>query len=199
MGCCFGLALTALADDSKLTFPTAEWATVRPEKVGYSSQKLEVLRAWLKTQNTTAMHVSIGGQVIFEYGDLKRVSKVASVRKSVLAMLYGKYFADGKIDLNKTVAQLGLNDVQPFLPIEKQATLYNLLTARSGIYHSTANTELTALSPRRGSQTPGTYFQYQNWDFNAAGTAFEKLTGEDIFIALEEDLAKPIGMQDFPW
>jgi CubicO group peptidase (beta-lactamase class C family) len=197
MGCCFGLALTALADDSKLTFPTAEWATVRPEKVGYSSQKLEVLRAWLKTQNTTAMHVSIGGQVIFEYGDLKRASKVASVRKSVLAMLYGKYFAEGKIDLNKTVAQLGLNDVQPFLPIEKQATLYNLLTARSGIYHSTANTELTALSPRRGSQTPGTYFQYQNWDFNAAGTAFEKLTGKDIFIALEEDMAKPIGMQDF--
>jgi CubicO group peptidase (beta-lactamase class C family) len=53
------------------------------------------------------------------------------------------------------------------------------------------------LSPRRGSQLPGTYFQYQNWDFNAAGTAFEKLTGKDIFAALEDDLAKPIGMQDF--
>jgi CubicO group peptidase (beta-lactamase class C family) len=75
--------------------------------------------------------------------------------------------------------------------------LYNLLTARSGIYHPTANTELTELSPRRGSQTPGTYYQYQNWDFNAAGTAFEKLTGKDIFAALEEDLAKPIGMEDF--
>ena len=56
---------------------------------------------------------------------------------------------------------------------------------------------MTVLCPRRGSQAPGTYFQYQNWDFNAAGTAFEKLTGKDIFVALEEDLAKPIGMQDF--
>ena len=65
--------------------------------------------------------------MIFEYGDLKRVSKVASVRKSILTMLYGKYFAEAKIDLNKTVEKLGVNDVQPFLPIEKQATLYHLL------------------------------------------------------------------------
>jgi CubicO group peptidase (beta-lactamase class C family) len=53
-----------------------------------------------------------------------------------------------------------------------------------------------SLSPRRGSQAPGTYFQYQNWDFNAAGAAFEKLTGKDIFDALETDVARPIGMQD---
>lgn len=83
------------------------------------------------------------------------------------------------------------------LPFEKFATLQHLLTARSGIYLPTANEELTVASPRRGSQVPGTYFQYQNWDFNAAGTAFEKLTGKDIFVAVEEDLAKPIGMQDF--
>jgi CubicO group peptidase (beta-lactamase class C family) len=191
------LVLPAAAEDPKLVFPAAGWTHVKPEQLGYSSEKLEVLRAWLKTQKTTAMQVSIAGQVIFEYGDVKRVSKVASIRKSVLAMMYGRYVADGKIDLTKTVEQLGLKDVQPFLPIEKQATLYNLLTARSGIYLATANAELTDLSPRRGSQTPGTYFQYQNWDFNAAGTAFEKLTGKDIFAALEEDLAKPIGMEDF--
>src|SRR5260370_13783271 len=105
--CCSALSLVA-AEDSKLTFPVGGWKKVRREKVGYSSEKLEVLRAWLKIQKTTAMHVSIAGQVIFEYGDVKRVSKVASVRKSVLAMLYGKYFAEGEIDLNKTVEQLGL-------------------------------------------------------------------------------------------
>src|SRR5438045_3185588 len=131
---CSIIALTISAEDSKIRFPVAGWEKVRPEKLGYSSEKLEVLRAWLKTQKTTAMHVSIGGRVIFEYGDVKRVSKVASIRKSVLAMLYGKYVAAGKIDLQKTVEQLGLNDVQPFLRIEKQATLYNLITARSGVY-----------------------------------------------------------------
>jgi CubicO group peptidase (beta-lactamase class C family) len=185
------------AEDSQFVFPEKDWEKVKPETAGYSSAKFDVLRAWLKTQRTTALHASVRGRVVFEYGDVSRVSKVASVRKSILAVLYGNYIVSGKIDPNRTVEQLGLTDVQPFLPIEKGATLQHLLTARSGIYLPTANEELTALSPRRGSQAPGTYFQYQNWDFNAAGTAFEKLTGKDIFVALEEELAKPVGMQDF--
>lgn len=143
MGCFFALALVVWAEDLKLTFPGVEWERVKPETAGMSSEKLEALRVWLKTQKTTTMHVSIKGRTIFEYGDLKRVSKVASVRKSILAMLYGKYYAEGKIDLNKTVEQLGLADVQPFLPVEKNATLYHLLTARSGIYHPSGNEELS--------------------------------------------------------
>lgn len=143
------------------------------------------------------MLVSVHGKVIFEYGDLHLVSVVASVRKSILAMLYGKYVFDGTIDLNKTVKELGLDDVRKFLPIEKSATLEQLLTARSGIYIPTGNEGLDPNAPQRGSQAPGSYFYYNSWDFNAAGTAFEKLTGKDIYDALESDLAKPIGMQDF--
>lgn len=187
----------ASAEDPKILFPQDTWETVKPETVGYSSAKLAALRSWLSTQQTTALHVSVGGALVFEYGDVKRVSKIASVRKSVLAMLFGNYVEKGTINLRKTVVELGLDDVQPFLPIEKFATLQHLLTARSGVYLPTANKELTDLSPRRGSQAPGTFFQYQNWDFNAAGTAFERLTGKDIFVALEEDLARPTGMEDF--
>jgi CubicO group peptidase (beta-lactamase class C family) len=186
-----------MAQELTPTFPAADWDHVKPELVGYSSARLEVLNAWLKTQRTTALVASVGGRVFFEYGDTSRVSKVASVRKSILAMLFGKYAGQGKVNFDATVEQLGLTDVQPFLAIEKQATLTHLLTARSGIYHASGNDSLTSLSPRRGAQAPGTYFQYQNWDFNAAGTAFEKLTGKDIFDALETDLARPIGMQDF--
>jgi CubicO group peptidase (beta-lactamase class C family) len=69
--------------------------------------------------------------------------------------------------------------------------------ARSGIYLPSGNEELTSLSPRRGSFNPGAYFQYQNWDFNAAGAAFEALTGKNIYDALESDLARPLRMQDF--
>jgi CubicO group peptidase (beta-lactamase class C family) len=194
---CIWLAAECFAEEPGIAFPGVDWIKVKPESVGFSSDKLAVLRAWLKTQKSTAVHLSVNGREIFEYGDVKRTSKVASVRKSVLAMLYGNYVVSGQIDLSKNVAQLSLHDVQPFLDLEKSATLYHLLTARSGIYHPTANKQLTDLSPRRGSQAPGTYFQYQNWDFNAAGAAFEKLTGKEIFDALEQDLARPVGMQDF--
>jgi CubicO group peptidase (beta-lactamase class C family) len=179
-------------------FPGVKWESVQtPESVGFSTPRIEVLRAWLKLNQTTALHVSAGGRTVFEYGDLAKVSKVASVRKSILALMFGKYVAEGKVDLNKSVEELGLGDVQAFLPSEKGATLLHLLTARSGIYHASGNESLTSLSPRRGSQIPGTYFQYQNWDFNAAGTAFEKLSGKNIFDALGSDLAAPIEMQDY--
>lgn len=191
------LSLAARAEDGAIAFPGSAWEAIQPEKAGFSSAKLEALRGWLKTQRTTALHVSVRGRVVFEYGDVQRVTKVASVRKSVLAVLYGNYVNEGKADLNQTVEQLGLDHVQPFLPNGKTATLLHLLTARSGVYLPTANRELTERNPRRGTQAPGLYFQYQNWNFNAAGTAFEKISGKDIFLALEQELARPIGMPDF--
>src|SRR5215472_8104020 len=67
------------------TFPEREWERVKsPEAEGFSAAKLDALRAWLKTQNTTGMMVVFKGRVIFEYGDVAQVSKIASVRKSVL-------------------------------------------------------------------------------------------------------------------
>jgi hypothetical protein len=63
----------------------------QPEEMGYSSVRLEALRAWLKTPQTAAMMVVVHGKVIFESGEVTLTGKVASVRKSVLGMLYGNY------------------------------------------------------------------------------------------------------------
>jgi CubicO group peptidase (beta-lactamase class C family) len=188
------------AEEHKPAFPGADWERIgKPESIGYSSAKLEALRAWLKTQDTTSLVVSVGGRILFEYGDVKHVSVVASVRKSILAMLYGKYVANGTIDLHKTVKDVGLDDVQKFLPREEHVILEWLLMCRSGIYHPTdaPDTDTSDDPPVRGSQFPGTFFYYNGWDFNAAGTAFEKLTGKNIYEALQTDLAQPIGMQDY--
>jgi CubicO group peptidase (beta-lactamase class C family) len=195
--CC--LLPAASANDEKPVFPGQDWERItKPETAEFSSAKLDVLRAWLKTQQTTAMMVVVGGRVLLQYGDVKYVSILASVRKSVLGMLYGKYVVNGTINLEKTVKELGLDDVQKFLPVEEKARLEWLLMSRSGIYHpDSGDTDPTGLCPARGSQFPGAFYCYNNWDFNAAGTTFEKLTGKNIYDALESDLARPIGMQDF--
>ena len=178
--------------------PTSDLPTATPESQGYSSAKLDVLRAWLKTEPTAAMMVLANGKVIFSYGDVSHVSKIASVRKSILAILMGKYVIAGKIDPSKNVKQLGLDDEIPFTPLEEKATLEQLMTARSGIYRDQPNGDLmVAQAPARGSVYPGTVFGYNNWEFDAAGTAFEKLTGQNIYDALQNDLAIPLGMQDF--
>jgi CubicO group peptidase (beta-lactamase class C family) len=169
-----------------------------PESIGYSSARLKAVRGWLESLDTTAMMVVVGGNSLLEYGDVSHLSYLASVRKSLLALLFGKYVENGTIVLGRTIGEIGLTDVNGLLPREQEATVEHLITARSGIYHAASNPgDSTASAPPRGSQRPGRYYLYNNWDFNAAGAVFEKLTGTDVYDALENDLARPIGMQDF--
>jgi CubicO group peptidase (beta-lactamase class C family) len=51
--------------------------------------------------------------------------------------------------------------------------------------------------PPRGSHAPGTFWYYDNWDFNLLGTIREHATGTGIFDAFDQKIAKPIGMQDY--
>lgn len=189
----------AAAPEDRPVFPDREWERVdRPESVGYSSLRLRALREWVASLDTTAMMAVVGGRSLFEYGDLAHLSYLASVRKSVLAILYGKYVENGTVRLDRTLRDLGFTDVGGLQPRELEATIEHLLTARSGVYHPASNGgDDSASAPPRGSQAPGRYFLYNNWDFNAAGAVFEQLTGRSIYEALETDLARPLKMQDF--
>ena len=180
-------------------FPAADWERIEdPSSVGYCADKLTLVTEKAKTMSTTAMMAVVGGRSLYEYGDLTTVSYLASVRKSVLAMLYGHYVANGTIKLSKTLEELKLDDIGGLLPIEKTATIGDLLGARSGVYHAASNPgDSLADAPPRGSQKPGTYFLYSNWDFNALGTIFEQETKQDLYDALEKDIVRPIGMRDF--
>ena len=180
-------------------FPGATWQRIDdPAAAGYSAEGLAQARQLAARQSTSAMMVVVGGRVLWEYGDVAEVSYLASVRKSVLAMLYGNYVADGTIDLDKSLEEMEMDDIGGLLPIERRATVRDLISARSGIYHRASNPgDNLDQAPPRGSQPPGSYFLYSNWDFNAAGGAFERATGRDIFDALQSDLAEPLGMQEF--
>jgi CubicO group peptidase (beta-lactamase class C family) len=180
-------------------FPAAEWERhATPAAAGFCADGLQRVTERAQTLSTSAMVAVVGGRIAYEYGDLTRVSYLASVRKSILAMLYGNYVERGVIRLDSTLADLGIDDIQTLSPQEKRATVADLLGARSGIYHPASNAgDSLASAPPRGSQRPGTYFLYSNWDFNALGTIFEQATKQSIYDALERDLAVPIGMQDF--
>jgi CubicO group peptidase (beta-lactamase class C family) len=168
------------------------------ESLGFTAGGLEALRRYVVAQSTHSMRVTVGGELLFEFGPQDETSYIASVRKSVLAMLYGPYIADGTIDLDATLEELGFDDIGGLLPIEKQATVRDLISARSGVYHRASNGgDNSADAPERGSQLPGEYFLYNNWDFNAAGAIFEQLTGRNIYEEVYRQLVVPLGMQDF--
>jgi CubicO group peptidase (beta-lactamase class C family) len=180
-------------------FPTLEWEHIAvPETAGFSAAALAAVREKVATMPTTGMMVVVGGRVVFEYGDVDTVSYLASVRKSVLSMLYGIYVDRGVIDLERTLEQLGIDDLQGLTPAERQARVRHILAARSGIYHPASNAgDDLASAPPRGSQKPGEYYLYSNWDFNVLGTIFELFTGGSIYDALQRELVEPLGMQDF--
>ncbi len=118
----------------------------------------------------------------------------------MISALFGIYAAEGKIDLNQTLEQAGIDDApSPLTKEERQARVIDLLRARSGIYHAASfETDFQRkIRPVRGSHSPGSFWFYNNWDFNALGTLFEKKTGLKIGEAFYQRIAKPVGMQDF--
>ena len=173
------------------------WAD--PASAGWSAAALADARGYAETIATESVMVIAGGRVVCAWGDVAARCNVHSIRKSLLSALIGIHEAEGRIDLEATLASLGIDDKLGLTDREKLATVLNLLTARSGIYHPSGyeTAGMVAIKPARGSAGPGTTWCYNNWDFNALGTVFRKLTGTDIYSAFAERIAGPCGMEDF--
>lgn len=185
---------------SAATFPGKTWdVAARPEDQGFSSAGLAAAREFSTTIKTAAVMVVHDGVVVAQWGEVDRKFNTHSIRKSFLATLYGQPVREGKIDLDVTLAQLGLDDKPPLTEEEKKATIRDCLKARSGIYHTALyeTAGMRKLKPDRGTRAAGTFWYYNNYDFNVSGFIYEKLTGRKIFEAIDQDIASPIGMEDY--
>ena len=182
-------------------YPGKEWTWVSsPESLGWSSEKLALARAYSERIGSAAVMIVDDGIVVDAWGDLEYKYHCHSMRKSLISALYGIYVADGKIDLTRTLADLGIDDMTPLTDIEKTATIADLLSARSGVYLMAAGEGgiMITRRPQRCSHAPGIFWYYNNWDFNALGTIFDQLSGEEsIYTAFDKRIAQPIGMQDY--
>lgn len=203
--CVEGVDPTRLIDPATLGdgsgYPGAAWTVARdPRRLGWSEARLAGVVDYAASLGSHGLMVVDRGVVVLEHGHTSRNLIVQSVRKSFLSALFGIYHHLDLINLQATMEDLGIDDLPPSLtPEEKQATVEHLLMARSGIYHEAAaeSPSMKAARPPRGSHPPGTFWYYNNWDFNALGTIFIQLTGKDVFQALHDDLAVPLQMQEF--
>jgi CubicO group peptidase (beta-lactamase class C family) len=185
---------------SASTNPSKDWEWHGNEAgAGFDSSGLDVLRSFAATQATDMLLVVRHGRIVLSLGEPDRKFLCHSMRKSFLAALIGLEVEEGQIDLSATLESLGIDDREGLSDVEKQATVYDLLTARSGIYHAAGYETpwMRRIKEARHSHAPGTFWCYNNWDFNALGTIFEKLTGETVHQAFARRIAGPIGMQDF--
>jgi len=179
-------------------YPGAEWAVVEnPEALGWSSAGLTQAYDFAASIGSTAIMIVQNGIVVSMWGGVADVTGLASIRKSLLSALIGTHEALGTVSLSATLAELGIDDCEPSLRSEeKQATIADLLTSRSGIYHAAAD-QGPASSPARGSHAAGTHWFYNNWDFNVLGVILERLIGVPIAEDFAARIAAPLEMQDF--
>jgi CubicO group peptidase (beta-lactamase class C family) len=180
--------------------PGTEWEHAAPAASGWSEAGLAQARAFSEQMHSSAVVIVQHGKVVAEWGDTTKPTELASIRKSLLSALIGIAVADHRINLDSTLGELGIDDNPPGLTdVEKGATVRQLLQARSGVYHPALyeTAGMAKRRPPRGSHPPGTFWYYNNWDFNALGTIYEHATGPGIFEALYRQIAKPIGMQDY--
>ena len=154
-----------------------------------------------ETSGTEVMVID-SGYVVLELDSedaLARPVQCHSVSKSFLNALYGGLYAEGNLDLDQILADLAIRDRTPLPETESTAQLRHILQSRSGVYLPAEGEtdEMKNRRPTRGSHPPGTFYYYNNWDFNAAGHIYEKLSGRAIYDAFDAQIAKPLEMQDF--
>jgi CubicO group peptidase (beta-lactamase class C family) len=195
----FAVVVTA-SGASQTVYPGRTWERASgSQREGWSEKRLALAKQYSQSIGSSAVMVIQHGRVIAEWGAVDRKMLCYSIRKSLLSSLYGIYAEKGAIHLDATLAQLGIDDVPPLTLEEKSARLVDLLRARSGVYHAVPfeTRGMTAQRPARGSHAPGTFWYYNNWDFDALGFILEKETGQQLGPAFAQQVAGPLQMQDF--
>lgn len=182
-------------------YPGPAWDTApAPREVGWSPDRLQQAEHYASSIGSVAVMVVARGEALGAWGETDHAFGVRSIRKSLLSALYGVYVDAGRLDLSQSLDALGIDDRDPPLTApEKQATVADLLTARSGVYHL-ANCQGQAdraRMPARLSHAPGTFWYYNNWDFNALGAIFEQRARTKIFEEFDRRIARPLQMEDF--
>jgi len=193
------LTLLARAQTAASVYPGTAWEKVDASQSGWSNVKLAEARRYFGGLAEGSAFVVEHGRVVAEWGDPAKRVKLSSVRKSFLSALYGIHVRAGRLDLTKTLAQLDIDDQPALTATEKTATLRMVLEARSGVYHAYVGGSLAdrEAMPPRGSHLPGSFWYYNNWDFNVLGTVFEQQLHLKIGAEFRDRIATPLQMQDF--
>jgi CubicO group peptidase (beta-lactamase class C family) len=162
------------------------------------------LRGSVRDHGITSLRVLQHGEVVYTAGAQDVPLPIHSVRKSIVSALFGQLVDDGLVRLDTTLADLGIDESPELTPMEASATLEHLLTSSSGVYLPLkfdppfdvfGNT--VAPWPTRGSSVPGTRFHYSNWDFNALGEIYQRVSSTALFVAVDRQLAQPLNFRDW--
>ena len=180
--------------------PSSAWLMYKnPEDAGFSMSAIQRIKDYYGRSGMASLFVVYRGRVVLALGDYQRRFQCHSIRKSLMNAVMGMAVDEGKIDLNKTLKDLGIDDVGGLTEEEKQAAVRHLLQGRSGVYHPAVyeTKSMARARPERGGHRPGSFWYYNNWDFNVLSTILNQETGDDFLRLFKTRIAEPLGMEDY--
>lgn len=190
-------------------WPDDQWPE-GTDTTSWDNALLQEAEAQFNEGDSAAMMVIWQGQKIASWGEVEEPYLIQSVRKPVINMVAGQLYDEGTLKLSQTLADLEIQDYEPPLSdLNLSATVENVLTSRSGIYHSAhyevggwkrARSELSEMAyavTGEPSYPPGQVWVYNNWDFNAAGEIVRRLSQTELPELIGSRVAEPLNMQDF--
>jgi len=170
------------------SFPApGAWAAVAPEVVGWEPAALQAAMDFAGRHASRAMVVVVGGRVVAQQAwgvDLGFARDIASVQKSVVALLVGNLAHAGRVELDAPVAEyLGPGWTRATPAQEAAITVRHLLTMTSGLENDfTFGTE------------PGTVWRYNTNAYQQLPRVVEAASGAPLDVVTRTELFDPIGV-----
>lgn len=196
----FSTAILLLLTTIAPTASAKEWRQhADPSRGGWSNEGLERAKEIATEAGSAAVMIVEDGLVVEAWGVVDRPLPIYSMRKGLYNALAGMLVEEGKIALDATLDDLGIEEIDPLTEVERSATVEDLLTSRSGIYHVSAYepASMKRSRPERGSRSPGEHWFYNNWDFNLVAHLIEGASGRSLAELFRDRVASPLGMEDF--
>jgi len=167
--------------------------------------KFDIIKQYLNEIGTSSFLLVTGDSTFLSYGNVEIPYNVHSIRKSLLSAIVGQHIGIGPhtINLESTLEDLGISDYPyPLTRSQQKAKVIHLIKSVSGINHTAAG-EFEGWQSEKDNvmgtmpNEPGTIWAYNNWDYNALTTIFERESGMTVYEAFKTGLADPLDMHDF--
>lgn len=210
-----GTACAALLaqTSSDLYFPghDSAWAVISPNELGWGAEALDETLRFAQENNSTALVILYKGRIAVEKywslpkpsgdsplvsgsalpvsADGRPIEDVASVQKSVLALLVGVAVERGLVELDAPVDRyLGSGWSRASLEAEHRITIRHLMSMTSGL-----DTQLAV------KDTPGARWFYNTPAYSRLITVLAKASGLDPNQYLASWLGSRLGLTDTRW
>ena len=175
------------------------WDTISPQTLGYCSDKIDSLYAFLDTNNTKAFILLKDGKIVLEkyFGTHTQNSlwQWASAGKTITAFMVGVAQQEGYLSINDTTATyLGKGWTNCTPEQEEKITILNQLTMTSGLDDGVTDPFCTDVNCLVYKANAGSRWAYHNGPYTLLDGVIENATQQSLNSYTTQKLKNPTGI-----